>query len=44
VSSIQQASVQISTATDAPYVGIQIEGGAISNVNTKPEREETAIP
>lgn len=44
VSSIQQASVQISTATDALYIGIQVEGGAISNVNTKPEREETAIP
>lgn len=44
ISSIQQASVQISTATDAPYVGIQIEGGAISNVNTKPEREEISLP
>ncbi len=44
VSSIQQASVQISTATTAPYIGIQIESGAISNVNTKPEKEESAIP
>jgi hypothetical protein len=44
VSSIQQAAVQISTAKDAPYVGIQIDNGAISNVNTKPEQEEKAIP
>lgn len=44
VRSIQQASVQISTSKDAPYVGIQINNGAISNVNTKPENEETAIP
>ncbi len=44
VSSIQQAAIQISTAKDAPYVGIQIDNGAISNVNIKPELEENAIP
>ncbi len=44
LSSIQQATVQISTAKNAPYVGIQIANGAISNVNIKPESEESAIP
>jgi hypothetical protein len=28
--------VQISTAADAPYVSILIDGGSVSNVNTKP--------
>lgn len=31
-----QVSVQISTAADAPYVGIQVDGGVTSNVDTKP--------
>ena len=44
ISSIQQGMVQISTAKDAPYIGIQIANGAISNVNIKPESEESAIP
>ena len=35
ISSIQQGMVQISTAKDAPYIGIQIANGAISNVNYK---------
>jgi hypothetical protein len=30
------ATVQISTAPDAPYVTILIDGGTLSNVNTKP--------
>ena len=30
------ATVQISTAPDLPYVSIQIDGGLVSNVNTKP--------
>jgi hypothetical protein len=30
------ATVQVSTAPDAPYVTILIDGGGISNVNTKP--------
>ena len=39
------AAVQISTAADAPYVGIQIGvGGAISNVDTKPEAASAAWP
>jgi hypothetical protein len=28
--------VQVSTAPDAPYVAIIIDGGTLSNVNTKP--------
>ncbi len=32
------ATVQISTAPDLPYVSIQIDGGLVSNVNTKPAR------
>ncbi len=31
-----QASVQVSAAPDAPYVGIQIDGGESSNVDVKP--------
>jgi hypothetical protein len=38
------AAVQISTAAGAPYVGIQIGGGAISNVDTKPEQAADAEP
>jgi hypothetical protein len=30
------ANVQVSTAADAPYVAIAIDGGTLSNVNTKP--------
>jgi hypothetical protein len=30
------ANVQVSTAPDAPYVSILIDGGQLSNVNTKP--------
>ncbi len=30
------ATVQISTAADSPYVSILIDGGSLSNVNTKP--------
>lgn len=39
-----QAAVQVSTAPGAAYVGIQIDGGAISNVNTKPTRISDALP
>jgi hypothetical protein len=31
------ATVQISTAADMPYVSIIIDGGTLSNVNTKPK-------
>jgi hypothetical protein len=42
--SIQQSTVQISKSPHTTYVGIQIDLGNISNVNTKPVREEDALP
>ena len=42
--SLQQAAIQISWSGTTPYVGIQIDGGAVSNVNTKPEAELLALP
>ena len=44
VKSIQQAAVQISTSPQTPYVGIQIDSGFVSNVNTKPENIADALP
>ena len=44
VDSIEQAAVQISTSSIAPYVGIQIGSGYISNVDTKPDNPEDAQP
>ncbi len=44
VSTLQQASVQISTSQSKPYVGIQIAAGDVSNVNTKPQNEQVALP
>ncbi len=44
VKTLQQAAVQISTSREKPYVGIQIAGGDISNVNTKPMNEADALP
>ncbi len=41
---LHQVSVHISTAEGEPYVGIQVDGGTTSNVNTKPERLEDTIP
>ena len=41
---VHQVSVHISTAEDEPYVGIQVDGGTTSNVNTKPEDIEATIP
>jgi hypothetical protein len=35
-------TVQISTAPDGQYVSIQIDGGLVSNVNTKPK--EAVLP
>ncbi len=37
-------TVQISSARDAPYVGIQVNGGATSNVNTKPPDLQEVLP
>jgi hypothetical protein len=33
------ASVQVSTAAGRPYVSILIDGGTVSNVNTRPNNE-----
>jgi hypothetical protein len=44
IEALRAATVQISTAAAAPYVGIQIEGGAVSNVNTKPKTLKDAQP
>ncbi len=43
-SELHQVSVHISTAAHEPYVGIQVDGGTTSNVNTKPEDLESTIP
>jgi hypothetical protein len=44
VRSIQQASVQICTSPESPYVGIQIDAGAVSNVDTKPRTMNEVRP
>ena len=44
VERLLQASVQISTSPDKPYVGIQIDSADVSDVNTKPENEKDALP
>jgi hypothetical protein len=44
VDSIQTAAVQISTSREAPYVGIQIGTGYVSNVDTKPDNPDVALP
>lgn len=44
LNSSQQAAVQISTSPEKPYVGIQIGGGFVSNVNTKPPNPKDALP
>ncbi len=38
------ATVQISTAPDHPYVSILIDGGMVSNVNTKPAKSVMPLP
>ena len=44
LTSLQQAAVQISASRTTPYVGIQIGGGDVSDVNTKPADERDAFP
>lgn len=44
IHTLQQASVQVSTSHEKPYVGIQIASGDVSNVNTKPQEEQAALP
>lgn len=41
---VQQATVQISTSPQRPYVGIQVDAGGVSNVNTKPPNLEDVRP
>ena len=43
-SDLHQVSVHISTSEDEPYVGIQVDGGTTSNVNTKPKDIAATIP
>jgi hypothetical protein len=42
--SLQQVAAQICRSPAAPYVGIQIDRGAVSNVNTKPPEDADAEP
>jgi hypothetical protein len=44
VSVLREASVQISTSPATPYVAIQIDSGAVSNVNTKPPDIQSVLP
>jgi len=44
VNTLQQVAVQISTAPAKQYIGIQVASGDVSNVNTKPMQEATALP
>jgi hypothetical protein len=44
VRTLQQVAAQISTSPEKPYVGIQVASGDVSNVNTKPPIEPTALP
>lgn len=41
---VQQATVQVSTSPQRPYVGIQIDAGNVSDVNTKPVKIKDALP
>lgn len=41
---LHQVAVQVSTAALWPYVSIQVDGGLVSNVNTKPQEERLALP
>jgi len=44
VNTLLQASAQFSTSPERPYVGIQVDSGTVSNVNTKPPNIKDAIP
>jgi hypothetical protein len=41
---VQQAAVQVSTSSKRPYVGIQVDIGNVSSVNTKPVLIQDAEP
>jgi hypothetical protein len=38
------ATVQVSTAPEASYVSILLDGGTLSNVNTKPAKSIMPLP
>ena len=44
VEALRAATVQISTTANTPYVGIQIENGAVSNINIRPRTLDKAQP
>jgi hypothetical protein len=44
VDTLFQASAQFSTSPERPYVGIQVDSGIVSNVNTKPMNIKDAMP
>ncbi len=44
VETLLQASAQFSTSPQRPYVGIQVDSGIVSNVNTKPPNIKDALP
>jgi hypothetical protein len=44
VDTLLQASAQFSTSPERPYVGIQVDAGNVSNVNTKPPNIKDALP
>ena len=44
MSSLHMATVQISTSPEHPYVSILIDGGKVSNVNTKPPTAVLPFP
>lgn len=44
IQTIQQVAAQFCVAPEAPYIGIQVAGADVSNVNTKPENETAALP
>lgn len=44
VETLLQASAQFSTSPERPYVGIQVDSGVVSNVNTKPPNIKDALP
>ena len=44
VDTLLQASAQFSTSAERPYVGIQVDSGNVSNVNTKPPNIKDALP
>jgi hypothetical protein len=41
---VQTVAAQFSTSAQRPYVGIQIDSGIVSNVNTKPPNIKDALP